>query len=248
MVFTLALQATARAETIRYIGSSTVGRFIMDASQIYTESTFEVHIKSESLGGERCVMVSTCDIGGVARAISREALSAGVVGTLIGRDALAVIVNAENPIRELSSKQLKAIFTGEITNWSAFGGPYMQITPHIVLWNSATQKVFKDIILEGENYHGCTVTEPDAKIVEEVSRNKWAIGQISCCFIQGDRRVRALIVDGEELTLENPNYPITRDLYITTKVSPTREVKRFLEWVLSAEGQSIVKQRFIGLE
>lgn len=236
------------AGTINYVGSSTVGKFIKDVSEVYKSSTFKVNIKSESLGGERCAVNGDCDIGGVARDIKKEFLDQGIVTTLIGKDAIAVIVNAENPIKALSSSQLKDIFTGRIKNWSELGGSKLGIKPMIVKKSSATRKVFQKVILGGEDYQRYKVITPDERIISEVSHDKGAIGQISFAFIKDKRGIRALAVDGQAASVNNSDYPITRPLYITTKGVPQGEVKTFLDWTLSSEGQEVLKQRFVGVK
>lgn len=238
----------ANAGSIRYTGSSTVGKFITDAKEVYEACTFKIDTLPESSGGEKCAAQQRCDMGGVARDVKKKYLDQGVVATLIGKDALAAIVNADNPITELSSDQLRAIFTGKTTNWSELGGPDLPIEVHIVKKGSATRKVFRKVILQGAEYEGCTVTTPDAMVVTEVGKNRGAIGQISFAFIKGKKIVRPLIVDGQEPTVNNPNYPITRNLFITTHGTPQGEVKTFLDWALSPKGQQVVKQRFVGVK
>ena len=236
------------AGSINYVGSSTVGKFIKDASEVYKSSNFKIDTKPESSGGEKCAAKGDCDIGGVARDVKKEFLNQGVVTTLIGKDAIAVIVNAGNPIKALSSSQLKDIFTGKIRNWSKLGGPNVSIKPMIVKKGSATRKVFQKVILGGGDYQGYEVITPDAKIITKVTQDKGAIGQISFAFIKGKRGIRALAVDGQEASVNNSSYPITRPLHITTKGAPQGEVKTFLDWTLSSEGQKVLKQRFVGVK
>lgn len=238
----------ASAANIHYVGSSTVGKFIRDATVVYNSVALTMDTVPESAGGEKCAIQNVCDMGGVARDVKQEYLDQGVVATLIGKDALAVIVNADNPVTELSSDELKRIFTGEVANWSELGGPNLPMEVHIVKQGSATRKVFREVILQGEDYEGCTVTTPDAMVVSHVARNKGAIGQISFAFIKGKSEVRPLIVDGQEPTVNNPDYPITRNLFITTRGIPEGEVKAFLDWTLSPEGQQLVKERFVGIK
>ncbi|MDM8562771.1 substrate-binding domain-containing protein [Candidatus Marithioploca araucensis] len=201
----------------------------------------------ESLGGEQCAARGKCDMGGVARDVNQRFLDKGVVATLIGKDAIAAIVNANNPVTDLSSEQLKGIFTGAIKNWSEVGGDDLPIKALVVKSSSATRNVFAKAILGGENYQeGIKVITPDAKMRYTVARDKGAIGQLSFAFIIGKKKIKALSVDGQEPTVNNPNYPITRNLHITTKGIPQGEVKAFLEWALSPEGQKVVKKRFVG--
>lgn len=240
--------ASIYAGTLNYVGSSTVGKFLWDAKQVYKGSTFDINTKSESSGGEKCVVMGTCDMGGVARNVNKEFLDSGVVTTLIGKDAIAVIVNEENPVKSLTSAQLKAIFSGRIRNWSEVGGPNLTIEPFIVKEYSAIRKVFKKVILGGEEYKECKVITPDSRIVYMVSNNKGGIGQISFAFLKHRKSIRPLRVDGQKPSVNNLRYPITRPLFIVTKGNPTGEVKAFLEWTLSQKGQEVLKKRFIGVK
>lgn len=239
--------AVVSAGTISYVGSSTVGKFVTDASKVYKNADFKLDTRPESSGGEQCAVRKSCDIGGVARGVNGKFLNQGVVATLVGKDAIAAVVNADNPVSGLTTEQLKGIFTGKIRNWSEVGGPDLAIKPYIVKKGSATRKVFRKAILGDSDYAGAKVVTPDAKIVTAVARDKGAIGQISFAFLSGKKGVNPLNVDGQEATVENASYPITRPLHIVTNGKPSGDVSAFLDWTLSPEGQKIVKQRFVGV-
>ena len=180
--------------------------------------------------------------------VNAKFLDKGVHATLIGKDAIAVIVHESNPVSGLSAAQLRDIFTGKITNWSAVGGPDLAINPYIVKKGSATRKVFRKVIMQGDEYKGTKVITPDAKIVTTVSRDPGAIGQISFAFLKDVEGVKSLDVDGQKASVDNAKYPITRPLHLTTKGAPSGEAAEFIGWALSAEGQTVVKQRFVGVE
>jgi phosphate transport system substrate-binding protein len=238
------------AETIYYEGSSTIGKFITDAKKVYTTFTFKINTVSESLGGEQCAIRGKCDIGGVAQNVSQRFLDKGLVATLIGKDAIAAIVNVNNPVKGLSSKQLKGIFTGKIKNWSEVGGENLPIKALVVKSASATRRVFAKAILGDKNYKNIKVITPDAKMLKVVSQDKGAIGQISFAFLTNDvhqKVVKALRVDKQAPSVNNPNYPITRNLHIVTQGQPQGKVKAFLDWTLSPKGQEIIKRRFVGI-
>ena len=135
--------AMVYAGTISYVGSSTVGKFVTDASKVYNNADFKLNTKPESSGGEQCAARKSCDMGGVARGVNDKFLGQGVVTTLVGKDAIAAVVNADNPVSGLSAEQLKGIFTGKIKNWSEVGGPDLAIKAFIVKKGSATRKVFR---------------------------------------------------------------------------------------------------------
>ncbi len=235
-----------KAETLDYQGSSTVGRFITDASEHYN-AIFKINTLSESAGGEQCALRKRCDMGGVAREINPQYLDAGLIGTLIAKDAIAVLVNVSNPITELNSAQLRGIFTGKITNWAELGGENLLIRPYVVKPASATRHVFAASILNGEDYNNVETIAPDVKIALLVAQERGGIGQLSFAFLGERHGIKTLFVDGQEASVNNPDYPITRPLYIATYGQPSGKVKKFLDWTLSPQGQKIIKQRFVGV-
>lgn len=236
------------AEEIRYVGSSTVNKFLADAAEVYTGHRLLVDTGPESRGGEICALRRACDMGGVARLVSADILDRGVVATLIGYDAIAVIVHPDNPIETLSTEQLRGIFTGSITNWSDVGGVDAPINPYVVTAGSATRSVFGHIILDGTDYADVAVIDPDARMVPTVARDPHGIGQISLSFTLNTDAVHAIAVDGERACVDNPHYPITRPLHITTTGEPDGPVADFLAWTLSEAGQTVVRRNFVGIE
>jgi phosphate transport system substrate-binding protein len=240
-----ALCFSASAGELKYVGSSTVGKFMSDAAAAYTSSTFKIDTQPESGGGESCPMRGACDIGGVAREVGSDFIGQGVQATLIGKDAIGVVVNADNPVKALSKAQLNDIFTGKVTNWSQLGGPDLKIKPLIVKQGSATRSIFQAAVMGGSEYVGAEVVTPDAKIIGETARDKGAIGQISFSFLQGASGIKALDVDGQKAAVTNPAYPITRPLYLTTKGAPAGDVKAFIDWAVSPAGQEVVKKSFV---
>lgn len=99
---------------LRYVGSSTVATFVREAEPVYGRARFEIDTRPESAGGVRAILERTADLAGVADRPSSEVLKAGAAATLIGRDAIAVIVHADNPLSALTSSDLRGIFTGRI--------------------------------------------------------------------------------------------------------------------------------------
>lgn len=247
ILFIINVLGVVHAEMINYEGSSTIGKFIEDAAKVYTASTFTLNTVPESSGGEQCAMRGSCAMGGVAREVEQRFLDNGVVATLIAKDAIAALVNENNPVKELSLAQLKAIFTGQIKNWSELGGEDLAIKPYVVKEASATYSVFAKAVLGNVPYQGVEVVTPDAKMIPTIARERGAIGQLSFSFLTEAKGIRALKIEGQEATVHAQGYPISRPLYIVTKGQPQGEVKNFLTWALSPEGQDIVKRRFVGV-
>lgn len=235
-------------EQLQYIGSSTVGQYMREAAKVYTTVEFDINTEPESGGGEMATAAGRTDLGGVARDVKPEILAKGVKTFLIGKDAIGVLVHPDNPVSELSFDQLRGIFSGTITNWKELGGPDLTIDVYLVNPQSATRSVFQAVVMGETPYGGTRITtiRPDPKIIDEVGANPGGIGLLSFSFPDGGR-VKRIKPDGEDASVHNMNYPITRNLYLVTKGEPTGAVREFIEWTLSQEGQAIVKKFFVGV-
>jgi phosphate transport system substrate-binding protein len=233
------------SDVIQYEGSSTIGKFIYDASKVYQSATFDSNVDSESLGGYQCTLNGTCELGGVADTVEQEE---PIKRFLIGKDAIAVIVNKRNPINSLTKQQIKDIFTGKINNWSQLGGEDVPIKVFTVQDSSATRHVFKKKIMAAADYHGTEVVAPDRKIISKVTHAWGGIGQISFAFLNNKTRIKTLDIGMQKGSVHNPDYPITRPLYLLTHGNPSAKVQKFIDWSLSDEGQTIVKKRFVGYQ
>lgn len=247
MVFIFSvLSGQAVADTIVYRGSSTVGRFMHDAARVYGAATLDINTRSESSGGEDSVVAGKADIGGVARDVRPEILNQGVRKFLIGKDAIGILVHPSNPVTRLSIEQLAGIFAGEITHWSDVGGKDLPIDVYIVNPRSATRSVVQRHILGDKAYGGKRIRtiRPDSRIIEMVSGNPGGLGQLSFALLKG-ADIKLIHPDGEAPTVNNPNYPIIRNLHLVTNGPPEGKIKDFIDWALSSKGQKVVRHHFI---
>jgi len=246
MIFGAGLNHVCHGLMLRYEGSPAIGKFIELANQHYGKSTFMTNVKSKSQGGEESVLKGTSDIGGVADEPKKSLLEAGVTATLIGRDAVAVIVNEDNPVSELTVDQLRDVFSGKIKNWKELGGPDVAIEVFVTSAVSATHDLFKRIVMDGQEYKA-KVVEPDPTILLMTSRNKGAIGFTSMFLLKDKPQgVKAIKPNGQDPSPSNLNNPLSRPLYLVTKNPPREEVKEFLDWAVSEPGQNLVKTIFQG--
>ena len=228
---------------LRYVGSSTIAHFIVDAQPAYGSVRFELDTEPESAGGEAAILEGRADVAGVANRPRSETLDAGVRSTLIGRDAIAVVVNAGNPIEGLSQEELRRVFTGQVLNWNELGGQDLAVRPFIVGPESATRRVFRAAILREADYAGCEVVRPDADIAARVRAEPGGIGQISFSFLGSSGEVKAISVGGQRPVPTNSDYPIARPLYLLWW--PGRgHVEDFIRWTSSPAARSILLQRF----
>jgi len=165
------------------------------------------------------------------------------VSFIIAKDALTIFVNPKNKIKDFNLDQVKKIFTGKIKSWKELGGEDGPI--HILIRNpnSGTYLYFKEHVLNGEEYSSDAETKPTTQsIVEDIIYNKNFIGYGGIGY---QKELINASIEGIEPTEENARnetYPISRYLYFYTQNTPTGLTKNFIDWVMSPEGQRIVKK------
>jgi len=204
----------------------------------------------------------TVDIANASRQIKEEerqdALDNGTepVEFVIARDAIAVIVNPENPVDQLTLQQISDIYSGKLTNWQEVGGEDRPIVKLSRETNSGTHVYFLEEVVrlgEKENhtlFSRDTLLLPSSEgIGAEIRQNPNAIGYDGLGYVTDDMKVIAIARSpGEPYILpsaESVNsgqYPVARDLYMYTNGTPEGMVADYLEWILSPEAQEIVTE------
>lgn len=164
------------------------------------------------------------------------------------KDGLSVYVNESNPVKELTIEQVRRIYLGEITNWKQVGGDDGQIILYSRENNSGTYVYFKDNILEGKDYAPNTQSLPGtAAVVNAVSKDKHGIGYGGAAYGKGIREVALKVDENSKAFAPTPenvrtgDYPVTRFLYMYVRTRPTGALKAYIDWILSDEGQSVVR-------
>ena len=172
----------------------------------------------------------------------------------IGYEAFVFFVHKNNPIDNLSTEQIQAIYSGEITNWSELGGPDEEIAAYQRNEGSGSQSMLIRFMDGKEIMEAPTEMVDDfmSGIVEQVSdyRNKkGSIGFSFRYYIEGiikNPNIKLLSIDGVAPTVENiknGSYPITTPLYaVTYEGNDNENVEKLIEWVLSEEGQYIIEK------
>jgi phosphate transport system substrate-binding protein len=165
----------------------------------------------------------------------------------VAKDGLSIYVNESNPVQDLSITQLREIYTGAIANWKDVGGRDATIVLYGRENNSGTYVYFKDHVLQGRDYSPRTQTLPGtAAVVNAVAKDPSGIGYGGAAYGRGVREIGVrrdangpAVRPGPD-TVRDGSYPITRSLYFYTRTRPSGDVQRFLDWVLSDAGQSVV--------
>lgn len=166
---------------------------------------------------------------------------------IIAYDALAVIVNPQNPVRKLTREQLEAIYRGKITNWRQVGGPDWRIVVYSRETSSGTYEFFKESVLHNKNYMAGVLSMPaTGAIIQSVRQTKGAIGYVGMAYL--NRYVRAVAVSYDQgrhyvlpsiKTAMSKQYPVVRPLYYYFDKSAERRVAPFLNFIRSKEGRAL---------
>ena len=211
--------------------------------------------------GISALLTRTVDIANASRAIKPDEISqAEKAGTTpvefaVARDAIAVIVNPQNPIGELTLQQISDIYTGKINNWSELGGEDRPIVRLSRETNSGTHVYFLEEVIRLGNKKDKTIFSADTLllpssegIIAEVRDNPNAIGYDGLGYITHEVKMIAVQdKDGGPYVLpsvESVNegaYAISRELFMYTNNEPQGAVKEYLDWIFTAEAQKIVK-------
>ncbi len=167
----------------------------------------------------------------------------------VALDGIAVFLNEKNPVDALTIPQLKAIYTGAVTNWKEVGGPDHTIILYGRENNSGTYAFFKEHVLEKEDFDAMTQTLPGtASVVNAVSKDEYGIGYGGIAWATGVKFARVApdaqseAVEPTVKTVSEGTYPISRHLYWFFNGKPEGELKKLANWVLSAEGQKIAEE------
>ena len=164
----------------------------------------------------------------------------------VAKDGLAVYVHTNNPVQALSVEQLGEIYLGNITNWKQVGGPDATIILYGRENSSGTYGFFKEHVLRNKDFSARVQTLPGtAAVVNAVAKDPNGIGYGGAAYAKGVRDVgvkkdaSSPAVLPVAATVKDGSYPLSRPLFFYLRKSPSGDTKKFVDWVLSAEGQKL---------
>jgi len=244
-------------------GSDTMVNLALAWAERYQSSHPDVRISVTGGGsgtGLTSLIDGTVDIANASRAIKSEELTQAqnkgvqVKEYVVARDAIAVIVNPQNPVQQLSLEQVSAIYRGAINNWSELGGEDRPIVRLSRETNSGTHVYFLETVIRLGNSEDETIFSADTLllpssegIIAEVSDNPNAIGYDGLGYITPTVKMLAVApkTGGQYVlpsiaTVNDGSYPIARDLYMYAPEASSTLVQTYLSWVVSDEAQQIV--------
>lgn len=254
-------RAGGGAAALRVSGSTTVNPVAADAAEVLRRQGMRITVDSQggSAGGIAQLAAGQVEIAMSSKALSDADRAAfpGVdfVATEIGQDALGVVVRREvfdGGVTALTRDQLEALFEGRVGNWKELGGPDLAVFVYDKEPGRGTREVL-DTYLYGKD--GKAPPPPDSDAYAIVGGNEEAraklvstpgsVGPLSTSFIEGFPKLAAVAVDGvapSPATVRDGSYPLARPLFLVTDGPPAGPAKRFVDFVLSAEGQALVAE------
>lgn len=250
-VFVAGIFGFMAQEKITVKGSDTMVILSQRWAEIYMQKNPNVSIQVTGGGsgtGISALINGTTDICNSSRPMKQSEIQKlkerfGTLGVSIpcAKDGITIYVNEKNQVNNLTVDQIKKIFTGKITNWKSVGGNDAKIVLYSRENNSGTYVYFKDNVLGGQDYApNCQNLPGTAAVVNAVDKDKNGIGYGGHGYSKGVKMLTVNSIEPNEKNIGSGKYPISRDLYMYLRSKPTGNMKKFIDWVLSSEGQKVV--------
>jgi phosphate transport system substrate-binding protein len=240
-------------------GSTSVEKVMNALIYQFQDENREVVIDYELNGSGDGIKNTTSglyEIGHSSRELKTDGSESGLVATAYAIDGIAIVVNPENGVENLTNEQLKNIYTGKTKNWKELGGKDAQITVVTREEGSGTRSAFAEIVgIETKDSNDkadpktaivakATVASNTGAIQTTVSQNPNAIGYMSFSDVD-DTKVRTVKyekVEISEAALTDGTYKLKRDFYLITKEGATLSpaAQAFVDFVLSPAGEQII--------
>ena len=224
------------------------------AFQPFAESIADQYMKTRPAvsitvqGGGSAVGVQSAISGaaqiGMADLVKLPEEAKILTATVVARDGIAVVLNPENKVLGLTTEQVRGIFNGKIRNWKEVGGANAAITVVSREAGSGTRSSFEQIIGEISLTKDALIQDSNGTIRETVANDANAVGYLSHGLI--NEKIKAIKIDDQECTTEAitaATYKLVRPIFLLTHGEPQGEVKSFIDYVLSAEGQQTIKSK-----
>ena len=193
--------------------------------------------------GIKAVLEGRCDIGLSSRELKDEEKASGLTGTVLAYDGIAIIVNPNNPINDLSLEEVAKIYKGEITNWSELGGNNAEIVLIGREAGSGTRDGFESITDTEDVCKYRQELTSTGDVITTVSQNPGAIGYASVASVKDT--VKKLTIDGvaaTEESIKDGSYVVQRPFVLVTKSDEklNKEAQKFFDYIISKEANDIV--------
>ena len=237
---------TTTGGTVATDGSTSMEKVIGALGESFMEAnkgTTFTYNPTGSGSGIQAVSEGRCDIGLSSRALKDDEKDSGLKETTLALDGIAIIVNPQNPVQDLTLEQIAKIYTGEITNWKDVGGEDAEIVLIGREAGSGTRDGFESITDTKDACQYRQELTSTGDVITTVSQNPNAIGYASLAAIKDS--VKALTVNGvapTEATVKDGTYLVQRPFVLVTKegAALNETAQKFFDFATSADAASII--------
>ena len=255
-VFTLVLMVFASTglsygEDLRIDGSTTVLPIVQTAAEVFMKKYPDIKIFVTGSGsgtGIKALIDGTTNIATSSREAKDNEITNGKANGVtleahkIAFDGIVPIVHPSNKLSDITTEQLRDIYNGKIKVWKELGGADRPIAVVSRDSSSGTYEVWEDKVLKKDRTDAILVAS-NGQAVQTVAQNRVALGYIGIGY--ADKSVKFLKVNGKTATEESVrdlSWPLARPLLIYTNGKPTGAAAKFIDFMLSPEGQKIVRE------
>lgn len=246
-LLTVAASADKLSGTVATNGSTSMEKVIGILSEQFMEDNDKVTITYDATGsgtGIEAVATGTCDIGLASRNLKDAEVEKGLAANTLALDGIAIIVNENCPVDDLTVEQIAAIFTGLVTDWANFGGKG-DIACIGREAGSGTRDGFESITKTTDKCVLAQELTSTGAVIAAVKSSENAIGYASYAAVEGQEGIKVLTVEGVECTAENivdGSYVIQRPFNLVTLAEGelSEAAQAFFDYMLSEDAAELI--------
>lgn len=248
--------------TLKQQGSDTLLELMTSMSESFNDAQDDVRVDVTGGGsgvGIQSLIEGTIDVAQASRQMKSSEIDAANANNIdpvefsVAIDGIAIVVNSANAVETLTMEQLRGIYNGTYTNWNQVGGADVPILPYGRQTTSGTYEFFFETVMKKEDFAtGVSQETGNAAIATKVNQNAGGIGYIGIGYAQQAQGVKTLSLKADvsseaflptdEEAVYAGDYPLSRHLYVYTNGTPEGAVKKWVEYILSDEGQAVVEE------
>lgn len=257
LILVLAVEVIAGPkQSLQIEGSTTVGPIADAFAEVFKSKypSLDITIKKTGSGdGAAALVDGRCDIAIMSRFMKekeyKKAVANGIfpVAHVVAMDGVCVVVHPSNPVKELTTKQVRDIYIGKIANWKQVGGPDIRIVAISRDTSSGTFETFHKLVMKKmEMAPGVEYVNSNPQAHSRVKTTKGAIGYVGIGFL--DSNVKAVSLDGvmpSRETISSGTFPVARPLFMFTNGYPKlgSMTHKFCSFYLSETGQEVIEAK-----
>lgn len=255
----LVLFPAAEKKMVTIKGSDTMVILVQRWTEVYGPKNANIQFQVTGGGsgtGISSLLNGTTDICSSSRPIKpteveqlKSKFKSRGVEVAVARDGISVYLHKDNPVKRLTVQQLRDIFLGRITNWKQVGGRDAKIVLYSRENNSGTYEFFKEHVLQKKDF------APEAQhmvgtgaLVNAVRKDPNGIGYGGIAYAEGVKDIplakdaSSPYIEPTEANVLKGSYPLSRFLFFYLRERPSGDIKKFIDWVLSKDGQKVVSE------